>query len=91
MAWLLTGVGLAIVAGDLSLLAVSWRSRSVLAGVLALAGVALVCFAAVSGPTREPGTGAIAVAGITLAIGAGLYWLGRIVQRLLDEEPDEPA
>ena len=81
--------GAAIVVGDLWLIAICWRRRAVLGGVLGLAGVALVVLAIVSGPTIGSGEGTLALALALLIIGVALYGLGQALERLLDEGPDE--
>lgn len=73
----MTGVAVAVavvvVAGDLAVLIASWRSRSVLAGVCAVAGLALLVV------TRDPYVSLLA-----LLIGAVLYGLGQLLERLID-------
>jgi hypothetical protein len=85
----LTVVGVAIAAGNLALLAVCWRSRTVLGGLLAAIGVALVGLAIASGPGRGAGGVALLSAGVALVIGTVLFAIGQAVQRLLDDEPEE--
>ncbi|HET7052212.1 MAG TPA: hypothetical protein VFI54_28335 [Solirubrobacteraceae bacterium] len=85
----LTAGGLALAVGDLWLIARCWKHRSVLGGLLGAAGIALVLFAIGSGPTTGPSKGALAIALALLIIGAGLYWLGQTLERLLEERPDD--
>jgi hypothetical protein len=83
--------GAAIAVGDLWLIAICWRRRAALAGVLGAAGIPLVVFAIASGPTADPGEGTLAIAVALLIIGVGLYGLGQALERLLEEGPDEEA
>src|ERR1700740_1553681 len=83
--------GAAIAVGDLWLIAICWRRRAVLGGVLGAAGIAFVVFAIASTPTVETGKGTLAIALALLVIGAVLYGLGQAVERLLEERPDEHA
>jgi hypothetical protein len=85
----LTAAGLAVVVGDLWLVMISWRSRSVLAGLLGAAGIPIVLVVILVGPARDHREAAVLIAAIMLAVGTGLYGLGRSMQRLLDREPDE--
>ena len=81
----------AIAVGDLWLIAICWRRRAVLGGVLGAVGIPLVVFAIASGPTSDPGKGTLATALALLIIGIALYSLGQALERLLDEGPDENA
>jgi len=83
--------GAAIAIGDLLLIAICWRRRAVLGGVLGAAGIPLVVFAIASGPTVDPGEGTLAIALALLIIGVGLYGIGQALERLLEEGPDEEA
>jgi hypothetical protein len=86
----LTAAGLAVAVGDLWLVVICWRSRSVLAGFLGATGIPIVLFA-LAGPAREHRDAAVLIAAITLVVGIGLYGLGQSIQRLLDREPDDEA
>jgi hypothetical protein len=86
----LTAAGLAVAVGDLWLVVICWRSRSVLAGFLGATGIPIVLFA-LAGPAREHRDAAVLIAAITLVVGIGLYGLGQSMQRLLDREPDDEA
>ncbi len=86
---MLTFAGAAIAAGDLWLVVRCWKTRSVLAGVLAVAGIPVVVFAIVSGPTRGAGQRALVGALIALLIGAAIYGLGQALERLLDNGPED--
>jgi len=76
-----------LAAGNLALLVLCWRRRSVLGGVLAALGLPAALFAVVSGPTHGAGEGALAGALTALVLGTALYLLGQALQRLLDEDP----
>jgi hypothetical protein len=87
VATLIAASGL-IALGDIALVVICWRSRTVLGGLLGVAGIPLVVFAAVPGFGRGESKDALLGAGIALAIGAALYGLGHVLERLLDEEPE---
>jgi len=76
--------GLPIGAACVGLLAVCWRNRTLLGGVCALAGLALIGVAIASGNQA-----ALLAAAAALVIGAALFGLGQGVQRLLDAEPPD--
>lgn len=78
----------AIVAGDVWLIAVCWKHRAVLAGVLGIVGIVLVTVAIASGLTGSAGEGALVIAAITLVLGVCLHGLGQTLERLLDNEPN---
>jgi hypothetical protein len=81
--------GVAIAAGNLTLLVRCWKRSSVLGGLLAALGLPLALFALVSGPTRGAGEDALVGALIALVVGSAIYFLGQAVQRLLDEDPED--
>jgi hypothetical protein len=85
----LTAAGVAIAAGDLWLVLICWKRRSVLGGLLGAISMAIAVFAIVSGPSHGRGRGALAIAAIALVIATALYGLGQALQRLLDEEPED--
>jgi hypothetical protein len=87
----LIAAGVLITLGDLALVVTCWRSRTVLGGVLGVAGIPLVVFAAVSGFDRRASKCALLGASIALALGTALYGLGHVFERLLDEEPERPG
>jgi hypothetical protein len=87
----LIAIGLAIVAGDVWLAAISWRTRTVLAGLLATISIALVGLAIASGSGHAASGYALLGASTALVIGAALYGIGRTMQRLLDHEPSESS
>jgi hypothetical protein len=81
--------GAAICAGDVLLVAISWKSRTVLGGVAGLAGIALVGFAIASGPSGGAAEAALVIALILLVVGWALYGLGRAFERLLDADAEK--
>jgi peptidoglycan/LPS O-acetylase OafA/YrhL len=85
----LTAAGVAIAAGDLWLVLICWKRRSVLGGLLGAISMAIVAFAIFSGPSHGRGKDALAIAAIALVIATALYGLGQALQRLLDEEPED--
>jgi hypothetical protein len=89
MSGALAAGGGVIAVGDLWLLAACWRRRAVLGGLLGTVGIPLVVFAIASGPTADPGQGTLAIALALLIVGVGLYGLGRALEQLLNEAPDE--
>lgn len=89
MAGALTAGGVAIAAADLCLALVAWRRLSVLVGLLGVAGVSLVAFAIASGASSSAAEGALAIALILTLVGAALYALGLLFERLLHDEPEK--
>src|ERR1700740_3822805 len=79
----LAAAGAAITIGDLWLIAICWRRRAVLGGVLGAAGIPLVVLGVGSGPNADPGERTLAVALALLIVGAVLYALGQRLERLL--------
>jgi hypothetical protein len=89
---ILTLAAVAVAAGDLWLVVIAWKRRSVLAGLLGAIGVPVVVFSVLQDPTHAAHEEALVViAAIMLVIGIALYGIGQAVQRLLDTEPDEPG
>lgn len=80
--------GAAILLADISLLTVCWKRASVLGGLLAAAGIALVGFAFATGLAGGAAS-LLVIALISLIIGTALYGLGQRLEHLLDEQPDE--
>ena len=80
----------AIAAGDVVLLTISWRSRTVLGGLLGAVGIPIVGFALVSVPSDDS-VAALVVALVLLVVGFALYGLGRAFERLLDTDPEDKA
>jgi hypothetical protein len=72
------------------LLAISWRSRTVLGGLLGAAGIPIVGFTLVSGPHADSGA-ALVIALVLLVVGSALYGLGQAFDRLLDADPEDEA
>lgn len=89
MATALTLGGVVVLLGNAALVTVSWRKRSVLAGVLGLIGIPLVAFALVSGMTRHRSELALLVAAVALLLGSALFALGQALDRLLEAEPED--
>ena len=83
-------VAAAIATADLWLVAISWRSRTVLGGVAGVVGIALVVVAIGSGLTGSAAA-ALVVALILLIVGTALYGLGRALERLLDADPEDKS
>lgn len=75
----------AIGVADLWLLVISWRSRTVLAGVLGAVGIGLVAVAVALGPKASYGKGVLVIAFIVLVLGVVPYLLGRALERLLEQ------
>jgi hypothetical protein len=82
-------VALVVGLGDAALVLVSWRSRSVLPGVLGISGVAAIAFAVARSLSRGGSAYAIVIAGLALVIGLVLYGLGQAFERILDDDPDD--
>lgn len=83
--------GLALATVDSAVFAVAWRGRAALSGVAAVAGAGAGLAAAVTGGdgSRMP---TLIVASLVLGgLGACLFVLGQLVQRLLDETPEGEA
>ena len=70
----LTAAGLAVALGDLWLVVICWLRRSVLAGLLGAAGIPVVLFAIVDGPTRDSHAAVLLIAGIMLVVADGAVW-----------------
>ncbi|HET7048917.1 MAG TPA: hypothetical protein VFI54_11685 [Solirubrobacteraceae bacterium] len=79
--------GFALAAADLVLLVGCWKRRSVLAGVLAAASLPLAAFAIAAGPEHPPGEYSLLIATVALVLGAALYAIGQLLERLLDQQP----
>jgi hypothetical protein len=83
--WLAGG---ATAVGDLWLTAVCIRREVVLGGVTGIAGLALFAFAASRDVSGDAAYAALGFALALLIMGAALFGLGRVLQRLLDDPPD---
>jgi membrane protein implicated in regulation of membrane protease activity len=79
--------GFALAAADLVLLVACWKRRSVLAGVLAAPSLPLAAFAFAAGPDHPPGEYWLLIATVALVLGAALYAIDQLLERLLDQEP----
>ena len=72
------------------MLAISWRSRTVLAGLLGAVGIPIVGFPLLSGPSGDS-VAAVVIAFVFLVVGSALYGLGQAFERLLDAAPEDEA
>jgi hypothetical protein len=88
MAGALTAAGAAVGTAALALIVICWKSRTVLGGVLGAVAVALVVLALTVKPTGGAPGAWLGVALAVLLMGVVLYILGRLVDWLLDEDPD---
>ena len=68
----LTAGGVLIALGDVALVAISWRDKSVLGGVLGLVGIPLVLFSRLGAGTRASSEQALVIAAGALV----LVWMG---------------
>jgi hypothetical protein len=84
----LTAAGAAIGTAALALIVICWKSRTVLGGVLGAVAIALAVVALTMKPTGGARGSWLAVALAVLFVGVVLYVLGRLVDRLLDGDPD---
>lgn len=75
--------------GDLALVAICWRSKSVLGDILGLLRIPLVLFARLGAATRASSEQALLTAAGALVLGAALFALGQALERLLDSEPED--
>ena len=81
----------AVVVGDSWLLAKCWRTRTVLGGILAAVGIALVGLAVASRVSGGAGGAALLIAGAFSVVGCVLYGLGQAFERLLHDKPEDEA
>jgi hypothetical protein len=72
-----------ILVAALAELALAWRLRAATSGVAALGAAALAVAAVAGSDAAEP---LLAPAIVLLVLGAGLLWIGQVVQRALDED-----
>ena len=72
-----------VLVAALAELALAWRLRAATSGLAALGAAGLAVAAAVGMQGARP---LLAPAIVLLVLGAGLLWIGQIVQRALDEE-----
>jgi len=85
----LLAAAVALGLAGLSLVAVSWRLRSVLALLCGALGIASAIAAGTSGRTGSAATDYLSGSLAAVLIGTVLLVLGQAVQRLLDREPDD--
>ena len=83
----MTVAGVIVALSDGALVVVSWRSRSVLSGILGFIGIPLVAFALLAGSNRQTDEQVLLVAAGALVLGIALFALGRALERLLNAEP----
>jgi hypothetical protein len=81
----------AVAVGDSWLLANCWRTRTVLGGILAAGGIALVGLAVASRLRGGAGGAALLIAGALSVVGCVLYGLGQAFERLLHDKPEDEA
>ena len=81
----------AVAVGDSWLLAKCWRTRTVLGGILAAVGIALVGLAVASRLSGGAGGAALLIAGAFSVVGGVLYGIGQAFERLLDDEREDEA
>jgi len=81
----------AVAVGDSWLLAKCWRTRTVLGGILAAVGIALVGLAVASRLSGGAGGAALVIAGAFSVVSGVLYGIGQAFERLLDDEPEDEA
>jgi hypothetical protein len=84
----LTAAGTVVGTAALALIVICWKSRTVLGGVLGAVAVALVVVALTVKPPGDTRGAWLGVALVVLLMGVVLYVLGRLVDRLLDGDPD---
>jgi hypothetical protein len=85
----LTAAGVAVAVGDLWLVVICWKSRSILAGFLAATGIPIVLWTVVGDPAQTHREAVLVITAIALVVAFALYGLGQSIQRLLDREPDD--
>jgi hypothetical protein len=88
---LLTAAGLVVAVGDLALLAGCWKQRSVLGGLPAVAGLALVALATLAESGGQTSADELAIAAVALVLGTVLFAIAQALERLLDRSPEGPA
>jgi hypothetical protein len=88
MSGALTAAGAAVGTSALALIVICWKSRTVLGGVLGAVAIALVVVALTMKPIGGARGSWLGVALAVLLVGVVLYVLGRLVDQLLDGDPD---
>ncbi len=89
MVLVLAAVTIVTGSGNLWLLSIGWRHRSVLPALCAAAGAALAVNAIASGASTAAGHDQLAGAVASLLIGFVLDGLGQSIWKLLNYEPEE--
>jgi hypothetical protein len=82
---------LAMAGAAVTLVVICWRARAVLSGFAAAVGIALVAFAIASGLRGRAARDALLMSLIFVLLGSVLYGLGQTFERLLEEQPEDPA
>jgi hypothetical protein len=82
---------LAMAGAAVGLVVICWRARAVLPGFTGTVGIALVAFAIASGLRGRAATDALLISLVLLLLGSVLYGLGQTFERLLEEQPEDPA
>jgi drug/metabolite transporter (DMT)-like permease len=79
-------IALPVFAAALAELALAWRLRAATSGVAALGAAGLAVAVGAGADEAKP---LLAPALVLLVLGAGLLWIGQLVQRALDDEEAE--
>lgn len=74
---------LPVFAAAVAELALAWRLRAATSGVVALGAAGLAVAVAAGAENMQP---LLAPAVVLLVLGAGLLWIGQVVQRALEDE-----
>jgi ABC-type thiamin/hydroxymethylpyrimidine transport system permease subunit len=77
----------ALIAAELGLATISWRRQSVLGAVAALIGISAAAAALALGTSGGAATDALGGSLFALIVGTGVFVLGQLLERALDEEP----
>jgi hypothetical protein len=85
----LTIAGSLVALGDLALVVICWRRRAVLGGVLGTAGFVLAVLGLVRGAPHLYSDYPLLLAGVMLGIGTVIYLIGQVLERLLEDAPDD--
>ena len=80
-------VALTLIAAELGLATISWRRQSVLSALAALIGIAAATTALVLGGSGGASTEALGGSLFALFVGSGVFLLGQLLERALDDEP----
>ena len=91
MTGVLAAGALATAGAAVTLAVICWRRRAVLPGFAGAVGIALVAFAIASGLRGRAAGDALLISLIFVLLGSVLYGLGQTFERLLEEQPEDPA